>query len=603
MIVFVLCVGVRGLYLPWTVPNDFKNGDVVSLVANSLRSSVRAIPLDFAAEGVFCSLSNHTDMRTNIGEFLVGDSIQQTPISLTIGQNAECVSICKKKYTQEQKNYLMKLIDTNYRMSLTLDGIPCSRFETYTSGREKYRIRSPGYDIGTVQGNGKHFVSNHVTFRVKLSPAAKGVVRIVGFDIDSAENTGSKCNVKEQRSLEDWDEIEYTYSVKYEMSDLSWYKRWNDILSIDYNPKIHWFSLVNTLLLLFCMTILVVVVLVQTLRKDINKLTQTILDDETPEETGWKLVHGDVFRPPRHPEIICAIVGSGLQLVIASLIVIGIAAIGFLAPLNTGSMVTSIAVIFVVVAPFGGGFAGKMFRTIGSGSSLRNYFVSALFFVGPVLLLYLLANVVLSVNGSPAALTMKVVSELFIMIGVLDLGLFGLGYLVGLQMSPFHCTARVNSIERAVPKQPFFLSIWFTGLVCGTTIFAAIYVQVYFIFLSFWTNLTYYYLFGLLLIVLIAMLLLSCEISVFVTYLNLSYENHRWWWRAFYAPASVSIVCFLYSLYFMGAIYHPADLSSIIIFILMSFGTLIVLALGNGCVGFIASFAFVQGIYGALKME
>lgn len=31
------------------------------------------------------------------------------------------------------------------------------------------------------------------------------------------------------------------------------------------------------------------------------------------EETGWKLVHGDVFRPPRYPLILSALVGSGVQ--------------------------------------------------------------------------------------------------------------------------------------------------------------------------------------------------------------------------------------------------------------------------------------------------
>ena len=29
------------------------------------------------------------------------------------------------------------------------------------------------------------------------------------------------------------------------------------------------------------------------------------------EESGWKLVHGDVFRPPRHSELLSALIGTG----------------------------------------------------------------------------------------------------------------------------------------------------------------------------------------------------------------------------------------------------------------------------------------------------
>ena len=35
------------------------------------------------------------------------------------------------------------------------------------------------------------------------------------------------------------------------------------------------------------------------------------LDRDGGEESGWKLVHGDVFRPPRHPELLSALVGTG----------------------------------------------------------------------------------------------------------------------------------------------------------------------------------------------------------------------------------------------------------------------------------------------------
>lgn len=47
------------------------------------------------------------------------------------------------------------------------------------------------------------------------------------------------------------------------------------------------------------------------------------LKDETLEETGWKLVHGDVFRPPHRPKLLAAFIGSGIQLFCVTFIVIG----------------------------------------------------------------------------------------------------------------------------------------------------------------------------------------------------------------------------------------------------------------------------------------
>jgi transmembrane 9 superfamily protein 2/4 len=35
--------------------------------------------------------------------------------------------------------------------------------------------------------------------------------------------------------------------------------------------------------------------------------------EEAQEETGWKLVHGDVFRPPAQEMLLSVFVGNGVQ--------------------------------------------------------------------------------------------------------------------------------------------------------------------------------------------------------------------------------------------------------------------------------------------------
>lgn len=51
---------------------------------------------------------------------------------------------------------------------------------------------------------------------------------------------------------------------------------------------------------------------------------------DVSEESGWKLVHGDVFRPPRNLVILSALVGTGAQLAVLVLVVILSAIVGML---------------------------------------------------------------------------------------------------------------------------------------------------------------------------------------------------------------------------------------------------------------------------------
>ena len=38
------------------------------------------------------------------------------------------------------------------------------------------------------------------------------------------------------------------------------------------------------------------------------------LERDVSEESGWKLVHGDVFRPPKHLEVLSALIGTGKRM-------------------------------------------------------------------------------------------------------------------------------------------------------------------------------------------------------------------------------------------------------------------------------------------------
>ena len=65
------------------------------------------------------------------------------------------------------------------------------------------------------------------------------------------------------------------------------------------------------------------------------------------EETGWKLVHGDVFRPPKNAKLLASLLGAGLQILCMLMITIGFAMLGMLSPSSRGALLTAALFLFV----------------------------------------------------------------------------------------------------------------------------------------------------------------------------------------------------------------------------------------------------------------
>lgn len=91
--------------------------------------------------------------------------------------------------------------------------------------------------------------------------------------------------------------------------------------------QIHWFSIFNSFMMVIFLTGLVAMILLRTLRNDYAKYTRDdddieSLEHDISEESGWKLVHGDVFRPPPNLALLSALLGTGVQLALLVLFVI-----------------------------------------------------------------------------------------------------------------------------------------------------------------------------------------------------------------------------------------------------------------------------------------
>merc|ERR1719203_1956805 len=150
-----------------------------------------------------------------------------------------------------------------------------------------------------------------------------------------------QCQDKSTRPLPAYElsatsQITFTYDVQWAESDVRWASRWDNYLKMT-GGQIHWFSILNSLMIMLFLSGMVAMILLRTLHRDITKYNELASAEEAAEETGWKLVHGDVFRKPRHSKLLAVSIGSGVQILAMSVVTLVFSLFGLLSPAHRGT--------------------------------------------------------------------------------------------------------------------------------------------------------------------------------------------------------------------------------------------------------------------------
>jgi transmembrane 9 superfamily protein 2/4 len=165
---------------------------------------------------------------------------------------------------------------------------------------------------------------------VLVQPDSRGDSKIEGQGQVSCDEGGPPMILSEESDTA----VTWTYSVYWRESDTAWATRWDKYLPV-FDPKIHWFSLINSSVFVFFLVGMVSMILVRVLKKDIaryNRLDSITLEDLNgtsavedgiQEDSGWKLVHGDVFRCPKSPLLLSVLLGNGTQVFIMTGVTVG----------------------------------------------------------------------------------------------------------------------------------------------------------------------------------------------------------------------------------------------------------------------------------------
>jgi transmembrane 9 superfamily protein 2/4 len=225
------------------------------------------------------------------------------------------------------------------------DGLPAGTKAVDDMNRD-LEIAIPGFPLGVEDPvTQTAYINNHFELRLKYHRFAEDQYRVVGFTVfamsraDSrVENGYAHCGSENSLMLSLSETAPttaaWTYSVRWEESSVPFATRWDKYLQA-VDSRIHWFFLVFSAVFVCLLVAMVSTVLLKTLRRDIaryNRLdeialedlgTNGIADDGVQEDSGWKLVHGDVFRQPVYPLPLSVFVGNGAQLFVMAGCTIG----------------------------------------------------------------------------------------------------------------------------------------------------------------------------------------------------------------------------------------------------------------------------------------
>lgn len=620
----------HAFYLPGVTPHEYLESEPVELRVNKLSSVNTQLPYDYYSLP-FCKPIEMMHKIENLGEVLQGAKIQNTLYKLRMGVN-ENKAICRMLYKPEEMKQFADKVRKDYRVHLIMDNLPAAtRMISELPDGTQVAMYDRGYRLGFVGSKeiprtkpGVAYLNNHLRFIVHIHKDPDSYVgsRIVGFEVEtySAKHTyagewGKTALIdtippKPETPMQELDEkcasekaceIIFTYEVLWQDSPIAWGSRWDLYLYMG-DDQIHWFSILNSLAIVLLLTGIVAMIMMRTLRRDLSRYNSPDEKDELAEESGWKLVHGDVLRPPPFPMLLSVSVGTGLQLLLMASISIVCAMLGFLSPANRGGLLTATLLLFTLMGVPAGYCASMLYKSLRGAEWKLLTLLTATMYPGLIFLVIFVLNFFIWSRGSTAAIPFGTFVALLLMWFCISVPLVFVGAFFGFKQPLPNPPVRTNEIPRQIPEQEWYMSSVFTMLIGGILPFGAVFIELFFIMSSVWLQ-RFYYVFGFLALVLLILIVTCAEISIVLAYFQLCNEDYEWWWRSFFNSASAGLYLFVYSIvYFRTQLEIDELVPTLLYYAYMGIASM-VFCLVTGTVGLLSTWLFVWLIYGAVKVD
>jgi len=295
-------------------------------------------------------------------------------------------------------------------------------------------------------------------------------------------------------------------------------------------------------------------------------------------------------------------VGTGVQLLVCACVTLVFSAAGFLSPVHRGSILQGMLLLFTFAGVLAGYTAARIYKMFKGEHWKKTTLCTAFLYPGTVFVIFFVLDLFIWGTHSSGAVPFGTMFALLVLWFGISVPLVFLGAFFGFKKAPISLPVRTNQIPRQIPAQPWFIGPIFTCMVGGVLPFGAVFTELFFIMSSIWQH-QFYYLFGFLMLVLVILVVTCAEISIALTYFQLTSEDYHWWWRSFFASATSAVYIFLYAcLYYatrMQITYYVGALLYFGYMFIISF----IFALICGSVGMLSTFQFVRAIYGSIKID
>lgn len=507
-----------------------------------------------------------------LGEVIEGYELEDSGIEINFNRPSSGQTFCEMKLTGANRKILLDALARKFWLQMYLDDLPM-----WASLGEFDEVTGQGY------------IYTH--FNLVISYKKNQIIK-------------TKVHLEKPLNLENIDKLQFSYSVTWDHTNVPFKERFQSYLDPGFfENNVHWFSITNSFVMVLLLCALVILIVYRTVSQDVDRYNDQEVESEFVETKGWKQVAGDAFRPPPLLPVFTAVVSTGWHLALMTLLGIFTS---ILHPVYSerGSLTFYLLLEYAFLGVVSGFYCGTTYTEYKGkrwpSTTLLTAFGFPFFIIGTGLYL----NITALAYSSSASVPIGTILEVAGLIGFVYLPLFVFGLIIGRRYQATQpAVCRLNSVQSPILREKLYYNKPAVLMLLGGILpFSSIYVEIYYIFTSFW-NYKFYYVYGFTLMTFILLAISVACVAIVATYATLNSEDYRWHWISFLSASSVGLYLFLYSTYYY---FFKTQMSGFFQFSFyfgyMTIGSLY-LGLVSGAIGYSASCNFVYRIYSNIKSE
>lgn len=638
---------------------------------------------------------NSNPFPRSLGQALSGLLPQSSGYEIIMKQDKYCQILCEANM-DTTPNLWVKLIQQEYYQNFVLDGLPAASIleSEYMFTTRYWRGIPMGFEQrfeGIAGSENMVHIYNHMNFIIQYHDMGNGKYQVTRFTMQpfsiqhKVEYQQGKVSLK--NSLEScagsdgslalshthydmiakqgripqgvpMDQVIFTYDVIWQENvQTTWSKRWDIYVTMDkYIPaKVHWFSLVNSLILL---TILLGVV-VALLRYHVGTVdgenpvneAESNLQLDSLRDKGYTMIHTTYFDPPENETsvwLLTLFCGTGAQLLATILTTILLACTveaSFFS--SNGRLFVCQLVLFALFGGVNGFVSMQTSKFLKADLGWKGIaLASSLCFPSLTYAFFLFGQTIARVHHSSSLLSVPHQLIILCLWLVLMTPLTVAGSYVGHRLEPMLSipTTPRSVVLRLVNYRAFqhgdrqtkcryvcFLCLlnvalvpllicwclrhWLIGvrykryhpylnpfsllLVSGAVGGSVVYVELYFILSAFWLRF-YYSAYPFLFVIVLLFMITSAAVSMIFSFTQLTVEDSHSWWQQFLCGGSSGFLFLTLSVGFMLEM-ELSQISSSLLFLGYTVWLALSVFLASGFVSLAASAWFAQTMFSIAK--